>query len=267
MAFIGHALEDATLRRLCRVDPVPVPDDFPVLYAWAEPEDAWRLAGRTRETPRADYGLPGTGWRLASLGAGSDNPLHTNGYTYASTDPRVRASQVIHAAKDECLPVEIRLRWLNEVYVVDNAAFRRDIKEKHSMAAAEGRDKLTERELNESILATARTIVPWSDYLGDFEEPVVLIGRQTERDEVRLMRGPVRVAIDKGNVTATMADDETGLNMILARARGSGVGAARHAMRVAENASLVLGVPVEATPDVLEKLSQSEEDLAPAVGF
>lgn len=51
------------------------------------------------------------------------------------------------------------------------------------------------------------------------------------------------------------------------RAQPSGVGAARHAMRVAENASLVLGVPVEATPDVLEKLSQSEEDLAPAVGF
>src|SRR5690606_33152273 len=58
---------DAVLRRLCHVEPVPVPEGFPILYAWADPNDAYRLAGQGDEKPT--YGLSRMGWRLASLGA------------------------------------------------------------------------------------------------------------------------------------------------------------------------------------------------------
>lgn len=251
---------DANLRRLCHVEPVNVPEGFPKLYAWAEPNDTWRLAGRTEDagTPRGDFGLSGNGWRLVSLGA-SGGPLHSNGYTYASTDPSVRAAQVIYTAKEECLPVEISLDRLNDVYVVDNAAFEHAREAVWAKAEAEKRERITDAELDACILETAKTIVPWAEYDGSFEKPTVLIGRQTFRNEVRLMRGPVNVGMDGDGVFATMTDTQTGLKMELTRSRHSGIGACRHVTRVAEQAGRALGVRVKASPELTAKLESTPE--------
>lgn len=147
---------DAVLRRLCHVEPVPVPEGFPVLYAWADPNDAYRLAGQGDEKPT--YGLSRMGWRLASLGASRNPSIRAATPTPLPTPGR--ASHVVHKAKEECLPVEIKLRWLNDVYVVDNGAFEVARKAAWDKAGGEGREKITDGELNECILATARTIVP-----------------------------------------------------------------------------------------------------------
>ena len=65
---------DANLRALVSVPRVEAPTDFPVLYAWAERDDVYRIRHREADawngapTPDECYALSGSGWRLAGYG-------------------------------------------------------------------------------------------------------------------------------------------------------------------------------------------------------
>lgn len=212
---------DANLRRLAKVEPIPVPDDFPVLYAWIDQDDAFRIAnkGRRAEPGEPDFVLAGNGWRLVALGG---NPrrerLHDrahDGFSYASADPSVRAGQVIHGTKDNSFPVEIKLRCLNDVYVVDNSRFEAYRNQAIERAISEGRDRLTNAEVDAAVLATALTMVPATEYAGGYGEPTYLIGRQVFADEARLMRGPIEVVSDGASFRTVITDAASGLEMQL----------------------------------------------------
>lgn len=255
---------DPVIRRLCHVEPIPVPADFPVLYAWADRDDAYRLAGLGDEpdAPKNDYGLSGNGWRLCSLGAKDGLPVDpkmNNGYTYASEDPAVRASQVVYTVKEDSLPVELRLRYLNDVYVVDNSAFRHAREAAFEKAKSEGRDRITDGELDSCVLATARTMVPYAEYEGGFEDPVVIIGRQTLAEEARLMRGPIRVDLVGEGVAAIMTDDLTGTEMSLFQSEKRMIPYCRWAARTGTEAGRLLQVDCRISPDVAEILANNPQ--------
>jgi len=236
---------DPAMRKLCNVEPVPVPADFPVLYAYVEREEARRLAhGEPDANPGDEYGLSGNGWRLAALGLAGGRPADPRcfeGYSYASDDPAIKGTHVIHRPREDALPVEVRLKHLNDVYVVDNAAFRHARTEDVEKALKEGRERMTDSEINRWTMATARTLVPYAEYEGGYEEPVYVIGRQTDFDEVRLMKGPVEVRLDGEGVVTTMADETTGIEMELFRGRLRTIPHCRTAVRVADDACGLLG--------------------------
>ena len=50
--------------------------------------------------------------------------------------------------------------------------------------------RLSDPAYNEFVLASGRTIIPITEYKGNYKEPVVLINRDLTFDEVELVSGP-----------------------------------------------------------------------------
>lgn len=229
---------DANLRRLAEVEKIRAPEEFPILYAWVERNHAYRLRDVDQADPDDRYGLTTDGPRLCTLSSRYDVPeIARRGFSYASTDPRVRAGHCVHGARDDTSPVAIKLKYLNDVYVVDNAAFERAAEATAERARNEGRKRLTDAELDECIAATAKTIVPVDGYTGGFEQVTYVIGRQTDVDEVRLTRGIIEVAQSNGRTGVTLIDGETGHAFVLFHRDGIGPGSIADARRAASDYS------------------------------
>lgn len=80
------------------------------------------------------------------------------------------------------LIVAIKLKYANHVYVIDNASFeetRRQIFE-----SIVPRDRLTDEELGRAYAARGKTIIPIYEYKGGYKEPIVLINRELDFDEI-----------------------------------------------------------------------------------
>jgi hypothetical protein len=231
---------DANLRRLARVERIPAPDDFPLLYAWIDSNDAYRLRNLERGDAESGqiYGVSGSGSRLCSLGAGVPDlpPRATDGFTYASVDPTVVASHVIHSVRDDSSPAIVKLKWLNDVFVVDNAAYERAREEVFAKIKAEAREggRMTNAELDWCAAATAKTLVPVTEYKGGFEQPIYLIGRQTAVDEVRMVKGSIVVSQTENTTNVVLWDDETKNEFEVFSRESIGERAAASARRVAE---------------------------------
>jgi len=262
---------DANLRRLAAVERIEAPEGFPVLYAWAEINDAYRAMGRGASASDGsdDYVLSGSGARLVAFG---DNPhrakLHPrahDGFTYAATDPAARAGQVVHGVRDESVPVEIRLKHLNEVYVVDNARYATVRNELGRKMETEGRDRFTNAEVALMVTAVAETMVPVTEYDGSFSEPTFLIGRELHADEARIMRGPLKVHVTEERVRTTVTDEESGVEVALcdftdSEWRKVGYWAQRDAARMAERVSDLFGV--EPTLDLEHEFQKPAQTFA-----
>ncbi len=229
---------DPNLLRLARVEPIPAPDDMPVLYAWAEENDVYRAARKGKE---GSFLVKGDGMRLAALDVRGPLPRKAyDGFSYASADPTVRAGQVIYGPRDHSLPTVITLKDLNEVFVVDNAAFDRSRDAAYAKAASENRDSITDAELNEAVAATARTMVPYAEYGGGYDKPVVVIGRRLGLDECRPATGRISLSAGEGGVRATLTDAGTGTAFTLFEEDRDMPWARRYAERAAERAAHAL---------------------------
>lgn len=214
---------DANLRRLAAVERIAAPADFPLLYTWVERNDAHRLDHMDQADSNEKYGLSGNGWRLCAFGtrAGELPDRARDGFSYASTDPAVEAGHVVYGIHEESSPVVVKLKWLNEIFVVDNAAFDHAIEAMRSKIKVENRERLTDAELDQCIAATARTLTPVTKYAGGFEKPIYVIGRQTDVDEARLVKGSVELSQTEDKTRIVVHDDETGSEFeVFCRATG-----------------------------------------------
>lgn len=79
--------------------------------------------------------------------------------------------------------VAVSLKYANDVYVVDNAAYEE--KRQQIFEAITPRYSLTERELGDVLAARAATIVPVTEYKGDYKKPMILINRELDFDEIK----------------------------------------------------------------------------------
>lgn len=205
---------DANLRRLSAVEPIAAPADFPLLYAWLDHGDARRLEQIAEEDSHNRYGLSGNGWRLCAYGSwvGELPDRACDGFSYASADPAVKAGHVVHRVwvSENHSPVVVKLKWLNDIFVVDNAAYDHAVKEMRTKIRVERRDRMTDAELDQCIAATARTLTPVTEYVGGFEKPIYLIGRQIQTDEARLAKGSVELSQTADKLTVVIRDKETG---------------------------------------------------------
>jgi hypothetical protein len=73
------------------------------------------------------------------------------------------------------------------IYVADHAVYEKRRAVLSDVATKEKRDCFTNAEVNDFIRARACTIVPITEYKGSFEEPVYLINRELDFDEVEVI--------------------------------------------------------------------------------
>lgn len=224
---------DAGLSTLLPVTTTPAPADFPKLYAWIRDNRLHHLLHEPKG-PEDDYGLRG-GARLLRLGDRPRikvNQVAYGAFIYASADPSTRREHPIDR-HDRSLPVEISITDLTNVYVVDASLYGQARSKAVADAVAKGRDALSDQDITEALAAVAGTIVPAKDYRGGYAEPMYIIRRQLDRDEVRLLRGPIECREGNGATDLVLTDEETGLEALVQSVRFT-PGCKSHQFRIEE---------------------------------
>lgn len=248
---------DANMRRMFALSPQPAPADFPVLYTWVKASEAGALYGFDRENPDDDYALPGKGSRLTGGSTFDGRVMHPRawaGFNYATTALNPKAGHRIYSAGDDSVPAEIRLKDLNEIYAVDYAAFDRRRDEVVKVVEAEGRDRMSNRELDSCQTAVAMTMVPASEYKGGFAQPVWCIGRQLDFDEARPLFGTTRIENTGSSVRAVLTDEVSGVEAVLLsydRAGPAVIGYAERAKRTMDHYSASARAFLQQTPHLM----------------
>ena len=78
--------------------------------------------------------------------------------------------------------VAINLKYANQVYVADNSKYEETRQQLFEAIAP--RDRLTHEELGNAFASRGATIVPITEYKGNYKEPIVLINRELEFEEI-----------------------------------------------------------------------------------
>ncbi len=171
----------------------PMPVEFKPLFAYGEHRDVHRIELGKKcidELQLADrYGLVGSP-RLAHLGItrGPDLPeVAYDGFLWCGTIGTAgwEVPGYMRGSFDDFL-IKVTPKDARGIYVADHAVYekvRKGLWEK----IAGSRDSLTDAEVNLFLRARACTIVPLTEYKGDYEEPVYLINRELGFDEVEVI--------------------------------------------------------------------------------
>lgn len=85
----------------------------------------------------------------------------------------------------------IKPKYSNHVYVADNSKFEEIRQELFRKVAP--RSYLTNEEIDYAHAARGSTIVPITEYTGGYKEPIVLINRELEFDEVEILKPYYRI--------------------------------------------------------------------------
>ena len=173
--------------------PIPMPADFAPLFAYGEPRDVRRIELGKKcldELQLADrYGMVGSP-RLAPtyIKSGPDLPeVAYDGFLWCGTIGTVGwRVPGEHGSSFADQLIKVTPKDARGIYVADHAIYE---KRRAVLAAAikDKRDSFTNEEVNDFIRMRACTIVPITEYKGDYEEPVYLINRELGFDEVEVI--------------------------------------------------------------------------------
>lgn len=173
--------------------PIPMPADFAPLFAYGEGRDVHRIELGKKcidELQLADhYGLVGSP-RLAhlSIKRGPDLPeVAFDGFLWCGTIGTAgwEVPGYMRGSFDDYL-IKVTPKDARGIYVADHGVYE---KRRAELAAGfkGSRDCFTDAEVNDFLRARACTIVPLTEYKGDFKEPVYLINRELGFDEVEVI--------------------------------------------------------------------------------
>jgi len=141
----------------------------------------------------------GSGHRLVYLSCKGDYPKIANeGFIWCDVNPKItensKSDEIaeciiskMRALYGENNIVSIKLKYANDVYVADNALFEET--RQNLFKAIAPRERLTDEELDQAIAARGATIIPMTEYKGNYKEPIVLIGRELDFDEIEWISG------------------------------------------------------------------------------
>ena len=173
---------------------------FPQIYTVCEWDDAERIMQGKQDmaslVPKDRFGLIGSGYRLVNLGTKDDGTFPKvayEGFLWC----RVGNPAELQTQEDIEIPhwyvdslkndsfVRITPKYANHIYVIDGDAS--ESWKKAFFEAHPNQERLSNAELGEYYRVAARTLVPISEYKGTYTNPVVLIARELELDEVELI--------------------------------------------------------------------------------
>jgi len=173
------------------------------IFCFGENRDAERVhqGKHTVEQlePSSRYGFSNSGFRLMFLGVSNDGTVPKvayEGFKWCGI------GEVTDQTSVDDLEIPGHHRWTDqekfvfrvtpnradEIYIADHAPYEKRRSELFEEILP--RKRLTDEELNEATRARARTLIPINDYAGGFLQPVVLVCRELDLDEVELVSGP-----------------------------------------------------------------------------
>jgi hypothetical protein len=173
--------------------PTPFPASIGPLFCFGDRGDLERI--RTdpgRLEPPDRYGLRGDGWRLLPLGTRHGEPVPDVAYagflwcgvgTVDTTTPAetLRVAGMPPSSGQGVL-FRVAPNRADGIYVADHGHYEQ---RRQELAAADPDSKwFTDEQVADFQCARARTIVPITQYHGGFADPVVLITRDLDRDEI-----------------------------------------------------------------------------------
>lgn len=145
--------------------------------------------------PEERYAYSGNGCRLVPLNVpceGRFPEIAYEGFQWCDVNQNInkesREENIADCAQqllrfdDAKFIVSIKPKYANDVYVIDYSLF--DKTRNQIFTEISPRDRLTDEELNDVYAALGATIVPITEYKGGYEEPIVLINRELDFDEV-----------------------------------------------------------------------------------
>ena len=182
------------------VELIPYQGPWPTVFSVCN----WQTAERLEKGKKNPIDLPpedrhayiGDGRRLVPLFGGFDGQfpeVANNGFIWCDTNQSISANSmagdIVYDVRSTCSSflsrkyiVAIKLKYSNNVYVADNSWF--DEKRKQLFESIAPRNYLTDDELNSAYVARGATIVPITEYKGGYKEPIVLIDRELDFDEI-----------------------------------------------------------------------------------
>lgn len=183
------------------VELIPYNGPWETVYSFCNSNEAERIIKGKRNPkwlPASErHAHFGSGKRLVPLGVRNDGrfpKIANEGFIWCDVNPELRIDSkpkdFTRAVADTMRSLSSRnnhviavsLKYANDVYVADNAVYE-ETREK-LFAAIAPRERLTDAEYNDVLAARGATIVPIAEYKGNYKEPIVLIGRELDFDEI-----------------------------------------------------------------------------------
>ena len=181
------------------IEPIPYNGPWNTVYSLCDSHDAERILRGKEDAsnlpPEKRHGWIGSGTRLVPLSVENKKrfpDVAYEGFIWCDVDKNgnvTRDSKFVHAVSVYMGEfsgfkniVSIKLKYANDVYVADNAKFEQKRKQLFEKIAP--RTQLTNKELGDVYAARAATMIPITEYKGDYEEPIILIKRELELEEI-----------------------------------------------------------------------------------
>lgn len=177
--------------------PTPLPELIPYKEPWTtifticDYDDAERIKkGKENPSelpPEERHAHIGRGYRLVPLNVeckGRFPKIANKGFIWCDVhqDSKFAYEIAMRTSSGHNYIVAIKLKYANEVYVADNSKFEETRQE--IFKAISPRDRLTDEELGNAFASRGATIIPITEYKGDYKEPIVLINRELDFDEI-----------------------------------------------------------------------------------
>lgn len=171
---------------------IPYTGPWQMLYSFCD----WHEAERIIQGKKDPQKLPahdrhatfGSGRRLVPLGIrnkGRFPEVANNGFIWCDVSSQISGAvgnemkSFMH--KDNNI-ISVKLKYANDVYVVDQAAY--DEAREKTFEKIAPRDRMTDAEYDDVLVARGATIIPITEYKGNYKQPIVLIARELDFDEV-----------------------------------------------------------------------------------
>lgn len=183
------------------IELIPYNGPWETVYSFCNGEEAERIIKGKKNPkllPKSErHAYFGSGRRLVPLCTRSDTNfprIANEGFIWCDVNPELRLDSkpkdFSRAVADEMRSIfsrnnhviAVNLKYANDVYVVDNAAYE-ETRQKLFEAIAP-RERLTDQEYYDVLAARGATIVPITEYKGNYKEPIVLIRRELDFDEI-----------------------------------------------------------------------------------
>lgn len=171
---------------------IPYTGPWQTIYSFCDWHEAERIIQGKKDPSKLPaherHATFGRGRRLVPLGIRNNGRFPrsaNNGFTWCDV-----SSQISSAVGNEMKSfmhndnniISIKLKYANDVYVVDQAAYE-EAREKTFEKIAP-RDRMNDAEYDDVLVARGATIIPITEYKGNYKQPIVLIARELDFDEV-----------------------------------------------------------------------------------
>lgn len=181
-----------------KLELIPYEGPWLIVYSVCNDNDRIRInkgKENVKELPlHSRHASFGRGHRLVPLSCKGNYPKIANeGFIWCDVNQALTSNSTrkeldicvenaMYSLFDENYLIAIKPKYANDVYVADNSKFEETRQE--LFKKIEPRQRLTDEELDMALAARGATIVPLTEYKGDYKEPIVLIARELDFDEI-----------------------------------------------------------------------------------